>query len=446
MKISGLALIAVACISLSAIGDDHDTDWPGFRGPGARGTMAGYDCPESWDATDATDKRIKWRTEVPGLGHSSPVIFGDKLFLTTAVSAQEDVPLQIGRGGNIAAADDSGEQTWWVLCYDKSTGDELWRKKACAGKPKATRHTKATHANASVAADEKHIVAFFGSEGCYCYDHDGNLLWEKDLGVVDISKYGIGWGYASSPSIYSDRVVLVCDDPKNPYLIALRLSDGEEIWRRGREGISERSWATALVHGSGSNMQVVVNGWPWIVSYDFATGDERWRIEGGGDNPTPSPFAIGETIYITNSHGGKSPIYAIESSATGNLSDTENDGSKSVLWQVERGGSYMATPVVWDDYLYLGNTNGVVRCFHATTGEKIYEQRLGGGASVTASLVAADEKIYCPSEDGFIYVIKPGPKFEILAKNNMGEPCFATPALSAGVLYVRTTKTLFAIQ
>ncbi len=445
MKNLAFAFVAAIC-SIACADDGSETDWPSFRGAGARGIVTGYAFPETWDASDKNSDAIKWQVSVPGLGHSSPVIFGDKLFLTTAVATKDDVPLQVGRGGNTAAADDNGEQTWWVLCYDKSTGEELWRKKAHEGKPLATRHTKATHANASVAVDEKHVVAFFGSEGCYCYDHAGNLIWKQDLGVVDISKYGIGWGYASSPAIHSDRAVLVCDDPNNPYLIALHLSDGEPIWKRKRDGISERSWGTPLIHGGGDDAQVVVNGWPWIVSYDLATGDERWRIEGGGDNPTPSPFAIGETIYITNSHGGKSPIYAIDSGALGNLSDEESESRESILWQVDRGGSYMATPVVWGDYIYLGNTNGVVRCFHAITGEKVYEQRLGGGASVTASLVAADGKIYCPSEDGFMYVLRAGREFEILAKNNMGEPCFATPALSAGTVYVRTTKTLFAIR
>ncbi|QDT12657.1 sulfatase-like hydrolase/transferase [Planctomycetes bacterium K23_9] len=432
--------------SVVAVAAGDEVDWPGFRGPGGRGIITGYAAPESWDATDAGDEAVLWRSEVPGLGHSSPVVFGDKIFLTTAVSSSDDVPLQVGRGGNTAAADDNGEQTWLVLCYSKETGKELWRKEARKGQPQATRHSKATHANATVAVDEAHVVAFFGSEGCYCYDHDGNLLWDLDLGVIDISKYGIGWGYASSPVIHDDRIVLVCDDPKNPFIVTLRLSDGKELWRKSRQGDCERSWGTPLVHKHDGSSQVVVNGWPWIVSYDLENGEERWRIEGGGDNPTPTPFAIDQRLYITNSHGGQSPIYAIKSDAKGNLSESESTSAESLLWKVDRGGSYMSTPVVWGDYLYLGNTNGVVRCFHAISGEKIYEERLGGGASITASLVAADDKIYCPSEDQTIYVLAAGPEFRIRAKNKMGEPCFATPALSAGVMYVRTTKAMYAIQ
>ncbi len=442
-----LFLIAVAFFFFPfAVSGADGVDWPGFRGPGARGIATGYETAQSWDATSATDEAILWRADVPGLGHSSPTIFGDRLFVTTAVSDVSNVPLQVGSGGNTASADDNGTQTWLVLCYDKNTGKELWRKEAKRGEPRAARHPKATHANATIAVDERHVVAFFGSEGCYCFDHQGNLLWELDLGVIDVSKYGQGWGYASSPAIHNDRVVLVCDDPQQPFLVALRLSDGEELWRKSRMGDCERSWGTALIHEDGNSTQVVVNGWPWIVSYDLNTGDEIWRIEGGGDNPTPTPFAIDDRIYITNAHGGPSPIYAIDSGAKGNLSDSDSASLKSVIWKVDRGGSYMSTPVVWGDYLYLGNTNGIVRCFHALTGEKVYEERLGNGALITGSLVAADDKIYCPSEDGFVYVLRAGPEFKILATNQMGEPCFATPAISAGILFVRTTASLFAIR
>lgn len=438
-------LLSTAILMSSAFADDKG-DWPGFRGPGGRGVATDQVTAESWDVTDANDDAIRWKTEIPGLGHSSPTIIGNKIFLVTAESAIGKAPLNVGRNGNIAAADDNGEQTWWVLCYDKTTGKELWRKTACEGSPKATRHAKATHANTTIAADAEHIVAFLGSEGLYCYDHDGNLLWQRDLGIVNVSKYGIGWGYASSPAIHGDRIVLICDDPTNPYLISLRLSDGEEVWRKSRQEDCERSWGTALIHESDEVTQVVVNGWPWIVSYDLETGDERWRIAGGGDNPTPTPFVHHDRFYITNAHGGPSPIFAISTSAQGNLSESDSTEEPSVVWQVDRGGSYMSTPVAWGDYLYFGNTNGTVRCFHSATGEKIYEERLGSGASITASLVAADEKIYCPSEDGKMYVLQAGPDFKILSKNEMGHPCFATPAISDGILYARTTETLIAIQ
>lgn len=444
VKFNPATLFVTLCSTLVTFAnDDASTNWPGFRGPSGRGVALNCKTAERWNATEADDPSVLWKTEVPGLGHASPSVFGDRIFLATAIPATDDVPLQVGRGGNIAAADDNGEQAWVVLCYDKATGEELWRKQVRQGEPRATRHPKATHANATIAVDAEHAIAFFGSEGCYCFDHEGNLLWEQDFGVIDISKYDIGWGYASSPAIHDERVVLVCDAPKDPFLVALNLSDGKELWRVSRVDDCERSWGTALIHESDDATQVVVNGWPWIVSYDLLTGEERWRIEGGGDNPTPTPFAIDDRIYITNAHGGPSPIYAIRSDAQGNLTETNSD---AVLWKADRGGSYMSTPVVWGDFIYFGNTNGVVRCFHAMTGEKIYEERLGSQASITASLVAANDKIYCPSENGIVYVVRAGPEFEVLSENEMGQPCFATPAISDGVLYIRTLKTLVAIQ
>ncbi len=448
------ALTTTFATTLTTTLADEKHDWPGFRGPGSRGVALDQTTALSWDATQATNPSIRWITEVPGLGHASPTIVGDKIFLATAVRTDGDAPLQVGRGGNTAAADDNGDQTWWVICYDKNDGKELWRKSPHHGVPKATRHTKATHANTTIAADAKHAVAFFGSEGLYCYDHDGNLLWQKDLGVIDISKYGIGWGYASSPAIHGDRIVLVCDDPKHPFVVALRLADGEEIWRKTRQGVCERSWGTPLIHATEQSKQVVVNGWPWIVSYDLDSGDERWRIAGGGDNPVPTPFVHNDRFHITSSHGGLSPIYVIATDAKGNLNESDATSNQnanpnpnnSILWQVDRGGSYMSTPVVWGDHLYLGNTNGVVRCFNANTGQKMYEERLGSGVSITASLVAADDKIYFPSEDGKMYVVQAGSEFKVLAKNEMGHPCFATPAISDSVIYVRTTEQLIAIE
>lgn len=447
--LSTLSLTLGLALVLSNGGASADeasqTDWPAFRGVGATGIADGYETAVRWDATNPDDKSVLWKSPVPGLGHSCPTIVGNRLFVATAVSEDEDTQLQVGRGGNTQAADDKGEQSWVVLCYDKLSGKELWRQTAHTGVPKATRHTKASHANTTVAVDGDNVVAFFGSEGLFCYDLEGKLKWKKDLGVVDISKYGIGWGYGSSPSIYNGHIVLVCDDPDNPFVTALSLADGEEIWRRSRKDDCERSWGTPLIHEVDGQARVVVNGWPWIVTYDLATGEEVWRIESGGDNPIPTPFIVNDRIYVTNSHGGKSPVISIRPDATGNLTDAESPEEAGLDWRIEKGGSYMSTPVVVDDYIYLGNTNGVLRCFNATTGEKVYEERLGAGAYIVSSLVAANDKIYCPAEDGTVYVIAAGPEFKILSKNPLGDACLATPAISAGVLYFRTAHSLLAV-
>ena len=333
-----------------------------------------------------------------------------------------------------------------VLCYARQSGSQLWQKMARNAPPRATRHEKATHANTTMATEGEHLVAFFGSEGLYCYDLDGRLLWSRDLGIINISKYGIGWGYGSSPSIYKDRLVLLCDDPANPFITALRLSDGKDLWRVSRKGVCERSWGTPLICAGESRTQVIANGWPWITSYDLETGQEIWRLRGGGDNPIPSPFVANGWIYITSAHGGKSPIFVVRPDARGDITPSdEATPNRAIIWDSWQGGSYISTPVVYGDYIYLGNTNGVVRCFASKTGKKIYEERLSPNASIYASLVAADGKIFCTSEDGDVYVLKAGPEFQIISRNRMGAPCYATPALSEGVLYFRTTESLIAV-
>jgi len=434
----------------SSVGDPQgNQNWPSFRGPGATGVADGFPTRSSWnaDSTAGEVEGVLWRAEIPGLGHSSPIVLGDCIYVASAIAEQGDAPLMVGRGGKSTAAADSGRQSWVVFCYNKKTGKELWRKTARQGDPKASRHMKATHANTSLATDGNKLVAFFGSEGLYCYDLDGNLLWEKDLGVINISKYGIGWGYSSSPVIHEDRIALVCDDPDNPFVVVLQLSDGKELWRASRKDVCERSWGTPMIHSSKQKTQLIINGWPWIMSYDLESGKEIWKIRGGGDNPVPTPFEANGWIYVTNAHGGKSPIYVVRPEATGDITPSiETPANEGVVWSVERGGSYLSTPVVYQDYLYLGNTNGSVRCFNAKTGEKLFQERLDVGAGIISSLVAADGKIYCASENGMVYVLAAGPEFKLLSRNELGEPCFATPAISEGVLYFRTTGSLIAVK
>ena len=442
-------LIAIVLISLGAGGENKTQDWPSFRGPGGRGVADGFSVPSSWNADPSAGKveRVKWKTHVPGLSHSSPIVFGDRIFLATVVSEKDDPQLKLGSGGAPTAADDNNKHRWVILCYNKLTGEELWQKTAYEGIPRVSRHVKATQANTTLTTEGSNLVAFFGSEGLYCYDLDGKLKWSRDLGIINISKYGIGWGYASSPALHKDRIVLVCDDPDNPFMVIMRLSDGKELLRVNRKGICERSWGTPMIYPTSEGTQVVVNGWPWIVSYDLETGKEIWKINGGGDNPVPTPFEANGWIYITSSHGRYSPIFVVRPGASGDITPPKDEsGNESIVWSVWKGGSYMSTPVVYRGYIYLGNYNGNVRCFNAVTGEKVFNERVSTGSGIISSLVAAEGKIYCAAEDGTVYVLAAGPELKILASNALGEPCFATPAISQGVLYFRTTKNLIAIE
>lgn len=421
-------------------------NWPSFRGPNASGIAEGFTTPTRWNAT--TGENVKWKTPIPGLGHSSPVIWGNQVFITTAISGQTNPKLRVGLYGDIDSVQDDTSHKWIVYCLDKQTGKILWEQVAYTGVPKIKRHPKSTHASSTAATDGEHVVAMFGSEGLYCYDMKGKLLWKKDLGVLDSGYYVVPaaqWDFGSSPIIFEDKIFLQCDIQKGSFVAALSIKDGRELWRTAREEVP--TWSSPTVYRSGDKTLLFVNGYKHIGCYDATTGKEIWKLKGTGDIPVPTPIVAHDLVFITNAHGRGAPIYAIRLDATGDISLEENmTSNKYIAWSVPRDGAYMITPLVYGNYLYSSKNNGVLSCYEAKTGERVYQERLGDGTTgFTASPVAGSDKLYYSSEDGDIYVIKAGPKFEILAKNNMGETCMATPAISEGVLFFRTQGNLVAI-
>jgi outer membrane protein assembly factor BamB len=394
-------------------------------------------------------ENVLWKTPIPGLGHSCPVVWGNKIFLTSAISVAKKAPLKVGLYGDIASADDNGEQKWMVYCVDRKSGKILWERLAHQGIPKTPRHTKATHCNATAATDGKRLVVCFGSEGLYCYDLNGKPLWKRELGVIKTGYYvmpgGGDWGYASSPTLADGKVILQVDSQKDSYLAAFDASNGKPLWRTSRDEVPTFSTPTVVTEGGKS--QIVVNGYKQIGGYDLADGKEIWKLKGGGDVPVPTPIFANGLIYITNAHGRMAPIYAIKPSATGDITPKEEETSNDyVAWMARRDGGYMQTPLVLGDYLYVCRDNGVLSCFKAKTGEKVYQERLGTGRTgFTASGVASYGKLYYTSEDGDIYVIQGGPEFKILGTNSIGEVCMATPAISDGVIFWRTQDHLVAI-
>jgi outer membrane protein assembly factor BamB len=421
-------------------------DWPQFRGIGARGISEGAPTPASWNVP--AGERVKWKTAIPGLGHSSPIVFGDLVCVTTAISGKADPELKVGLYGDIKPVEDDSEHEWKVYCLDRATGKVRWQQTALKAVPKVKRHTKATHANSTMATDGETLVAFFGSEGLYAYDlKKGTLRWKKDFGVLDSGFFMVPaaqWGFASSPIIHKDRVILQVDVQKDSFLGAFALKDGRELWRTPRQDVP--TWSTPTVHESGGRTQVIVNGWKHIGGYDFDSGKELWKMGGGGDIPVPTPVVADDLIFITNAHGMFAPIYAIKTSASGDITPKDNKPHELMAWMQSREGAYMQTPLVYDGLLYVCRDNGVLSVYDAKTGERKYQQRLAEGRTgFTASPVAADGKIYFTSEDGDIYVVKAGPTFELLSKNAMGEVCMATPAISQGVLFFRTRGHLVAV-
>jgi len=439
------ALVFGTVIALQGQNKNDGVNWPSFRGPSANGIGESYSTPISWDVD--TSKNIKWKITLPGLAHSSPVIWGNRMFVTTA-AGETDAELKVGLYGSIEPVDDDSVHEWKVYCLDKNTGKILWEKTAHKGVPKVKRHPKATHANSTPATDGKYVVAFFGSEGLFCYDMDGKLVWKKDFGLLDSAFFMVPsaqWEFASSPVIHQGVVIVQCDALNTAFLAALDIETGQEIWRTAREDVP--TWSTPTVHVGEKRTQIIVNGFKHIGGYDFKTGKELWKVSGGGDIPVPTPVVAHGLVFINSAHGRLSPIYAIKLESEGDISLMEDKTSnESIVWSVRRGGSYMMTPLIYGDFLYNLQLNGSLNCYRAKTGEPVYKEQLGKMAAFSASGVAADGKLYFSSEEGDVFVIKSGPEFEVLATNSMKDECMATPAISEGTLYFRTHHYLVAVS
>ena len=442
-----LLLLAVGVNAPSARTAVTAHDWPQFRGPGARGIADDSATPTTWNVPEGAG--VKWRTAIPGLGHSSPIVSGDLVCVTTAVSGKADPELKVGLYGDIKPVEDDTVHQWKVYCLDRTSGAIAWQHTAATAVPKIERHFKSTHANATLTTDGDTLIAMFGSEGLFAYDlKKGMPKWKKDLGILDSGFFMVPdaqWGFASSPVIYKDRVFIQADVQKGSFLGAFALADGRELWRTQRADVP--TWSTPAVIESDGGVQVVVNGYKHIGGYDAGTGKEIWRMAGGGDIPVPTPVRDGDLIYITNAHGMFAPIYAVRTSARGDITPSDGKPSEHIAWFQSRDGAYMQTPLVYRDLLFNCRDNGVLSVYDPKSGERKYQQRLADGKTgFSASPVAANGKVYFTSEDGDVYVVKAGPAFELLAKNAMGEVCMATPAISAGVIYFRTRGHLVAIS
>ncbi len=422
-------------------------NWPSFRGVDAAGLAKNQQLPSEWDGKSG--KNIKWVVKTPGLGLSCPVIWGNKVFLTTAVNTKDDSSLKLGMYGDIDSVKKSDVHSWQLLCYDKESGKLLWKREAYRGVPEIRRHTKSSHANSTPATDGKYIVAFFGSEGLYCYDFEGNLKWKRDFGTLDAGFYRMPkaqWEFGSSPVIHNGRVIIQCDVQKNSFLMSINIEDGKTIWKTDRDEVP--TWSTPAIYKKGDSTHIVVNGYKHIGAYDFKTGKPVWWMKGGGDIPVPTPVIAFDHAYISSAHGRMNPIYSVNLESKGEITVAEkNKGNEHVTWYHGRKGAYMPTPIVYGDYLYICRDNGILTCFEAKTGKQIYKERVGGvHRTYTASAVAADGKLYFADEKGAVHIIQAGPEYKHLATNSLGESCLATPAISGKTLFVRTTSHLFAIS
>ncbi len=414
--------------------------WPQWRGPGGTGISSEHNLATEWapPTDNAPAKNIKWKTEIPGRGHSSPVVWNDRIFLTTSVKGAEvpgkkaPVHLDFNRQPGYLhpdATDVNFKHTLKVLAVDAKSGKVLWEKTAYDGEMWDDRHRKNTYASSTTAVDGERVYAFFESAGLYVYTLDGTLVWKKMFGD-GIIKAGLGPG--TSPVIYKDFVILQCDQEMGDgsFIVALDRRTGEEAWRTTRT--TRRSWATPLIVSAGSRDMLIASGAEMVIAYDPLTGRELWKSDGTRSHPIPSPVSTKGMLFLTAGSQAK-VVLAIKP-----------DGE--VAWRYNKGAAYVPSPIAVGDYLYLVSDAGLMTCLDALTGERKYE---GGRPPVPgtffASPVAFDDKILLTSEDGDSFVIKAGPVHEVLATNSVGESVYASPAIANGTIYIRGERHLFAI-
>jgi outer membrane protein assembly factor BamB len=363
--------------------------------------------------------------------------------VSTAIRKGAESELKVGLYGDPEAVGSEGEHDFAVLALDLASGAVAWQQTAWTGTPKFARHPKSSFAASTPATDGERLVVNFGTEGLYAYDLDGKLLWKADLGDCNPGPYnmeGVHWGYASSPVIHGDKVLVQVDALAQGFVAALDVATGKELWRTEREDVS--TWSTPTVDVRAGRAQVICNGYQHIGGYDLATGKELWKLVGGGDAPVPAPVVVDDLVLITNAHGRLAPIYAISAAAEG-LIDTEHE---AMIWCHLNRGNYMQTPLVYGEELYLLSDAGILACLDLATGEARFRERLGDGQTgFTASMVAGDGKLYATSEEGRVYTIAAGTDFAVVAESELGETCMATPAIAGGTLLWRTRGHVVAI-
>ena len=438
MKVPRLVSLTLLVISsLTVVGSA--ANWPQWRGPDGSGVSNEKNLPGEWSPA----KNIKWKTAIDGRGHSSPIVWGNKIFVTTAVEG-EVVPgakavTHTNEGKEFLHPDSVGadhKHTFKVVALNRDTGKILWESVAWEGTPFDNRHRKSSYAASTPATDGKLVYAFFGTEGLYAYDFNGKLAWKAQLGKLAT----VGMGTGTSPILYENLVIVQCDEDngESSFIVALDRKTGKEAWRTPRK--VQVSWSTPLLVRTSTRSELITSGTEFIISYDPATGKELWRHKGVESNAIPSPVANSEMVFLVAGFPAKIAM-AIKLGGSGDLTGTPN-----VPWKYAKGTAYVPSPILYGDYLYLTTDRGILTCVDARTGEVKYEGgRIPIPATFTASPVAFEGKILMTSEDGDTFIVKAGPKHEILGTNSIGEAVYASPAIADGRIFIRGEKNLYCI-
>jgi outer membrane protein assembly factor BamB len=433
------ALFALS-IALPAADSPDLKQWPQFRGPGSTGVVDDPSLPDKWSQTE----NVAWKTAIPGVGWSSPIIWGERIFVTTVISSADVEKPKKGLyfGGERKAPTD--EHRWMVYAVDFATGKIVWEKEAHRGVP-GSRHLKNSYASETPVTDGERVYVYFGNVGLFCYDFSGKLLWSNAAKPAP-TRYG--WGTAASPILDKGRLYLVHDNDEHSYLEALDAKTGKTIWRVDRD--EKTNWATPYIWEHGGTKEIVTPGTGRVRSYDL-DGKLLWQFGGMSSISIPTPFSSHGLLYIASGYVGDQvrPVYAVKPGARGDLTlaagQTSNEG---IAWYLPQGGPYNPSPLVYGDYYYTLLDQGFLTCHEAATGKLVYgKQRMDRESSAfTASPWAANGKIFLLSEDGDTFVIQAGPEYKLLWKNSLEEMSMATPAIARGSLVIRTASNLYRIS
>ncbi len=421
-----------------------DNNWPQFLGPNGNSISPESDLPIEW----GIDKNLKWKQKIPGRGWSSPIIWEDRVFVTTAMKANQDnhektAQTEVNRSGSRTMPDE--DYKFEIYCLDKNTGEILWTKLAYLGKPGIPTHSDNTYASETPVTDGKYVFVYFGMTGLFCYDLNGNKVWEKSMGAFPMQS---DWGTSSSPIIYKDLLILQFDNEENSQVIALNKDNGEEKWRAKRDEIS--TWSTPYIWENKVRIELVTGGNKKTRSYDPESGRLLWELDMQGGRDITCPVGDEDMIYLCNEErsDGGGTLFAVRAGASGDISLNESEHSNEwVAWTLPKSGIAMATPVLYRGFLYsLERRMGRVSCINAKTGEYTYHRKqLENARAFWASPWAYNDMIFCLDDTGTTHVLRAGPEFEIIATNKLDDRFWSSTAISGGMLIFRGVEYVYGI-
>jgi outer membrane protein assembly factor BamB len=443
----GFGLLAVAARAGAGDAAGRDALWPAFRGPHARGAAEGEGLPLRWSKTE----NVAWSTPLGGRGWSSPIVWGGRVFVTTAVSEGEDVEPKKGLYfGGERSEPLPDEHRWVVICLDAASGKIRWEATAHKARPSAAIHIKNTYASETPVADGERVYAYFGNVGLFAYDHDGQKLWERRWDAV---KTRYGWGLAASPVLHGEHIYIVNDNEDRSFLVAVDRKSGNEVWRVERD--EKSNWSTPFVWENGARVEIVTPGSGKVRSYSL-DGKLLWELKGMSKITIATPYAVDGLLYVTSGFvmDSQRPVYAIRPGAEGDISLVRGETSnRHIAWSQPRAAPYNPSTLVYAGRLYVLLDQGFLACYDARTGAEVFgRQRLDRDAGAfTASPWAYGGKVFCLSEDGDTFVVEAGAgetgtSFKLVGVNRLEEMCMACPAIAGRTLFIRTLSRLYAIR